>query len=161
MDLHLAVGGLLTRDPVLGTLLLNYAAHLGSWCTGSAGTAATSFIVPSWPADPHPPGPTGGQLFSVEAHVPREAAHRRHDSAAILDLVDAVLTDGAADGSVQTRRLPGEDLVGIGPNSVFTTATWLVAPALRETTRTATGLTPAAHRRLAPRARAGTRAHAP
>ncbi len=67
-DLHLVVGGLLTRDPMLGTLLLDHAAGL-QW----EQLTVPSSIVPSWAADDRPGASAGGELLTVEAHVSRSA----------------------------------------------------------------------------------------
>ena len=119
-DLHRAVGGLLTRDPLLGTLLLNYAAGL-MW----EQTPAPSSIIPSWAADDRPGAPAGGELFTVEAHVSRETPHPRRALDAVLDTVHAVLTAGP----VEVERLADTAVPDIGGGTVSRAATWALAPA--------------------------------
>src|SRR3712207_8628163 len=51
-----SVGGLLTRDPLLGTLLLHHAAGL-QW----EQLPVPSSIVPSWAADDRPGAPADGE----------------------------------------------------------------------------------------------------
>jgi hypothetical protein len=118
-DLHLVVGGLLTRDPLLATLLLNHAAGL-QW----GRLPVPSSIVPSWAADERPGAPTGGELLTVEAHVSRHAPrpHRCLDD--VLDTVHAVLTGGP----VRAERLDDGGVPDIGSGTVSRSATWALAP---------------------------------
>ncbi len=118
-DLRLVVGGLLTRDPLLGTLLLNHAAGL-QW----EQLPVPSSIIPSWAADDRPAAPAGGELLTIEAHVPRDAArpHRCLDD--VLDTVHAVLTGGP----VHAKRLDVGGVPDIGRGTVSRSATWALAP---------------------------------
>ncbi|MGR6967359.1 hypothetical protein ACU610_23155 [Geodermatophilus sp. URMC 61] len=118
-DLHLVVGGLLTRDPVLAPLLLNYATAL-QW----AQTPAPSSIVPSWAADERPGAPDGGELFTVEAHASRDTPHPHRYLDTVLDTVHAVLTRGP----VGVERLADVDVPDIGGGTVSRAATWALAP---------------------------------
>ncbi|TFV53936.1 hypothetical protein E4P41_20460 [Geodermatophilus sp. DF01-2] len=128
-DLRLVVGGLLTRDAVLGTLLLNYAAGLGCVCPEEGDTAVRSFIVPDWVVDSRASAPASSRLFTVEAHVRRDVPLPRRRLDTVLDRVDAVLTGAAGDESFSTRRLGGTDVLGIGVGTVSKTATWELTPA--------------------------------
>ena len=114
-DLRLAVGGLLTRDPLLSTLLLNHAASL-QW----EQTPAPSSIIPSWAADDRPGAPAGSQLFTVEAHVSRDATHPHRSLEAVLDTVHAVLTGGP----LGVERLADTAVPHIGGGTVSRAATW-------------------------------------
>ena len=114
-DLHLVVGGLLTRDPVLAPLLLNHAAAL-QW----EQAPSASSIVPSWAADERPGAPDSGELFTVEAHVSRDTPHPDRCLDAVLDTVHAVLTRGP----VGVERLADVDVPDIGGGTVSRAATW-------------------------------------
>jgi hypothetical protein len=130
-DLHLVVGGLLTRDPVLAPLLLNHAAAL-QW----AQAPASSSIVPSWAADERPGAPDGGELFTVEAHVSRETPHPHRCLDTVLDTVHAVLTRGP----VVVERLADTDVPDIGGGTVSRAATWALTLAVPDALgRPATG----------------------
>ena len=130
-DLHLVVGGLLTRDPVLASLLLNHAAAL-QW----AQAPASSSIVPSWAADERPGAPDGGELFTVEAHVSRETPHPHRCLDTVLDTVHAVLTRGP----VVVERLADTDVPDIGGGTVSRAATWALTLAVPDVLgRPATG----------------------
>ena len=118
-DLHLVVGGLLTRDPVLAPLLLHHAAALQC-----AQAPAASSIVPSWAADERPGAPDGGELFTVEAHVSRETPHPHRSLDTVLDTVHAVLTRGP----ISVERLADTDVPDIGGGTVSRVAPW--APSL-------------------------------
>ena len=119
-DLHLTVGGLLTRDPLLGTLLLNHAAAVLR-----EQTPAPSSIIPSWAADDRPGAPADGELFTVEAHVSRDAPHPHRALDAVLATVHTVLTGGA----VVVQRLADTDVPDIGSGTLSRAATWALAPA--------------------------------
>jgi hypothetical protein len=118
-DLHLVVGGLLTRDPLLATLLLNHAAGL-QW----EQLPVPSSIVPSWAADERPGAPAGGELLTVEAHVSRDAPHPHRCLDHVLDTVHAVLTGGP----VRIERLRTAGVPDIGRGTVSRSATWALAP---------------------------------
>ncbi len=118
-DLHLVVGGLLTRDPLLGPLLLNHAAGL-RW----EHPPARSSIVPSWAPDERPGAPAGSELLTVEASVPRDVARPHRCLDAVLDTVHAVLTGGP----VGAERLDAGDPPDIGGGTVSRAATWALAP---------------------------------
>ena len=119
--LHLVVGGLLTRDPVLAPLLLNHAAAL-QW----AQAPAASSIVPSWAADERPGAPDGSELLTVEARVPRDTPHPHRCLDTVLDTVHAALTGGP----VRVERLADADVPDIGGGTVSRAATWALAPAV-------------------------------
>ena len=91
-DLHLVVGGLLTRDAELGPLLVNYAARLGCLQPEDGGAAVQAFLVPDWVADSRPSAPPGSELFTVTAHVSRDTPQPHDRLDAVLDTVHAVLT---------------------------------------------------------------------
>ena len=120
-DLHLVVGGLLTRDAELGTLLVNYAARLGCLQPEDAGAAAQAFLVPDWVADSRPSAPPGSELFTVTAHVSRDTPQPH-------DRLDAVLTGAAAGESFSARRLGGPDVPSVGVGTVCRTAAWELTP---------------------------------
>ena len=117
-NLHLVVGGLLTRDPVLAHLLLNHAAAL-QW----ERTPAPSSIIPSWAADERPGAPDGGELLTVEAHVSRDTPYPHRCLDTVLDTVHAVLTRGP----VGVERLADADVPDIGGGTVSRAATWALA----------------------------------
>ena len=117
-DLHRTVGGLLTRDPLLGILLLNHAAAL-QW----EQAPAASSIVPSWAADDRLGAPAGGELLTVEAHVSRYAPRPRRCLDDVLDTVHAVLTGGP----VRAERLHDGGAPDIGRGTVSRSATWALA----------------------------------
>jgi hypothetical protein len=130
-DLHLVVGGLLTRDPVLAPLLLNHAAAL-QW----ERTPAPSSIVPSWAADERPGAPDGGELLTVEAHVARDTPHPHRCLDTVLDRVHAVLTRGP----VGVERLAYAEVPDIGRGTVSRAATWALTLATSDALgRLATG----------------------
>lgn len=117
-DLHRTVGGLLTRDPLVGNLLLNHAAALQG-----APPPAASLIVGSWADDDRPGAPAGGELFTVDAHVSRDVVHPHRALAAVLDTVHAVLTGG----HLTVERLTDTGVPNIGGGTVSRAATWAVA----------------------------------
>jgi hypothetical protein len=118
-DLHLVVGGLLTRDPLLGPLLLNHAVSL-QW----EHAPAPSSIVPSWAPDERPGAPAGSELLIVEASVPRDVAQPHRCLDAVLDAVHAVLTAGP----VAAERLDAAGPPDIGGGTVSRAATCALAP---------------------------------
>ena len=118
-DLHLTVGGLLTRDPLLPPLLLNHAPAL-QW----EQAPAMSSIIPSWSADHPPRASVGRELFTVEAHVSRDTEHPHRHLAAVLDAVHAVLTGGP----VGVERLDDTEVPDIGGGTVSRAATWALVP---------------------------------
>jgi hypothetical protein len=132
-DLHLTVGGLLTRDPLLGTLLLNHAASL-QW----EQAPAVSSLIPSWAADDRPGAAAGSELFTVVVHVSRDAAQPHHALDSVLDTVHAVLTAGP----VAVERLAGTAVPDIGGGTVSRAATWALAPAAAGVLRPAAGYRP-------------------
>jgi hypothetical protein len=133
-DLHLVVGGLLTRDPVLASLLLNHAAAL-QW----EQTPAPSSIIPSWAADERPGVPDGGELLTVQAHVARDTPHPHRCLDTVLDRVHAVLTRGP----VRVERLADVDVPDIGGGTVSRAATWALSLATSDALgRPATGYRP-------------------
>lgn len=119
-DLHRTVGGLLTRDRLLGALLLNHAAALQELQPQSL-----SLIVPWWAADERPGAPDDGELLTVQAHVSREVAHAHRCLVVVLDRVHAVLTGGP----VRAERLTEDAVPNIGGGTVSRAATWALAPA--------------------------------
>ena len=131
MDVRLAVGGLISRDAVLRSLVLNYAERLEQPRPGSATTeTTTAFIVPSWTDDDgrH----AVGDILEVQAHIAGggPAVHPYID--VILRLVHEVLTVDAASVSIRAQRLTrsGEILAG-GHDTVYKTATWQITAAPR------------------------------
>jgi hypothetical protein len=127
-DLHLVVGGLLTRDAELGTLLVNYAARLGCLQPEDGGAAVEAFLVPDWVADSRPSAPPGSELFTVTAHVSRDTPRPHERLDAVLDTVHAVLTGAAAGQSFSARRLGGPDVPTAGVGTVCRTAAWELTP---------------------------------
>lgn len=118
-DLHLAVGGLLTRHPLLGVLLLNHAASL-HW----EQAPAVSSLVPSWTADDRPGASAGSELFSVEVHVSRDTPHPHRALDAVLDQVHDVLTGEP----LGVERLEDTAVPDISGGTVSRTATWALVP---------------------------------
>ncbi len=118
-DLHLVVGGLLTRDPPLGTLLADRAAGLQR-----EQLPVPSSIVPSWAADDRPGAAVGSELFTVEAHVSRDTERPHRRLATVLDTVHAVLTGGP----VRAERLGDGGVPDLGRGTVSRSATWAPAP---------------------------------
>lgn len=127
-DLHLQVGGLLTRNAELRTLLLGYAARLGCLQPEDDDAPVQAFLVPDWVADSRPSAPPGSELFTATVHVSRDAPepHQRLD--AVLDTVHAVLTGVAAGESFSARRLGGPDVPTVGVDTVCRTAAWELTP---------------------------------
>ena len=119
-DLHLVVGGLLTRDPLLAGLLLNHAVA-SQWAEAPAASA----LVPSWAADDRPGAPAGSELFTVEVSVTRDTPrpHRYLDT--VLGTVHAVLTSGPLDA----ERLADAEVPDIGAGTVSRAVTWALTPA--------------------------------
>ncbi|MGK5111701.1 MULTISPECIES: hypothetical protein [unclassified Geodermatophilus] len=150
MDLRLAVGGLLTRNAVLSTLLLNYADRIVQASPGPGAASAPCFIVPSWSADQC--ARPGCQLLTVEAHTCRTDPRRRENLDAVLWLLQEVLTGDEAVASITARLLgTSDDLVPGDRDTVVRVGTWEIAPASSATARSHS---------LAPAARAGSRARA-
>ena len=128
MNLRLAVGGLLARDAVLGTLLLNYADHLQHGGHGSD-TPPPCFIVPDWVADPFSTASPESELFMVEVHTSRRDPRRGHNLDGILDLLDEVLTQPATVEPITARRLGTSSEIRDGGSTVFRTGMWAIASA--------------------------------
>lgn len=129
MNLRLVVGGLLTRDAVLGRLLLNYADRLQHGHLGQGTRTATCFIVPSWTVDARPSAPLGSELFTVEVHVSRDDPRGHRSFEVVLQLLHAALIDDAR-GLITVRSLgtsPG--VMASGLDTVFKVGTWEIAPA--------------------------------
>jgi hypothetical protein len=136
MSLRLAVGGLLVRDAVLGTLLLNYADRLEH---RRSGCSAPCFIVPGW-SGRGSADPPESELFTVEAHTSVADPRREDNLDAILRLLHAVLTDGAVDRSITARRVGTSPKVhDSGLDTVFRVGTWAIAPAAARRVLAATG----------------------
>ena len=127
-DLHLVVGGLLTRSAELGTLLLNYAARLGCVQPEDGDVPVHAFLVPDWVTDSRPSAPAGSELFTVTVHVPRDAPQPGQRLDAVLDSVHAVLTGAVAGESFDARRLGGPDVPTVGVDTVCRTAAWELTP---------------------------------
>ncbi len=150
MDIRLAVGGLLTRDAVLGTLLQNYADRLGQLSPGRGTSTAPCFIVPSWSDDWF--ARPERRLLTVEAHTSRTDPRPRENVDAVLGLLHEVLTGDEAVASITARLLgTSDDLVPGDRDTVARVGTWEIAPA---SSATALG-----HSRT-PAARAGSRGRA-
>ncbi|MGY1692626.1 hypothetical protein [Geodermatophilus sp. SYSU D01105] len=120
MDLRLVVGGLLTRDAVLGTLLLNYAERLER---GRPGPGGDSFIVPSW-EDRAPGAPHETRVLTVAAHTCREDPRAGEHLDAVLELVHAVLTGEEARGSITARAHGSSADLQTGVDTVAKVGTW-------------------------------------
>ena len=130
MDLRLVVGGLLARNPVLSTLLLNYADRLRPGFSAPGGTTtATCFIVPTWTVDHRPSAPLTSELLTVEAHTSREDPDGPRELDLVLALLHAVLTDDHASRSITARRLgAAADLVAGGSDTVGKVDVWEITP---------------------------------
>lgn len=128
MNLRLVVGGLLTRDPVLGTLLLNYADRLEHGGRGSD-TTPPSFIVPDWVADFRSTAAPESELFTVEVHTSRGDPRRGHNLDVILDLLDEVLTQPATAEPITARRLDTCSEIRDSCSTAFRTGMWAIASA--------------------------------
>jgi hypothetical protein len=129
MDLRREVGGLLTRNAVLRTLLMNYADRLEQSCAGNGSATAPCFIVPTWDVDRRLSRRPRSRVLTVEAHTSR-GDRSRDDLDAILRLVHVVLTDDHAGTSITARRL--DTSAGVrtsGLDTVVRMGSWEIAPA--------------------------------
>jgi hypothetical protein len=129
MDLRLVVGGLLTRNAVLGTLLMNYADRLEQGCSGQYAATGPCFIVPTWTVVPRASTPSRSHLLRVEAHAAGTDPGRHQELDAILRLLHLVLTDDHASTSITARRLgTSACVVAGGHDSVVQVGTWDIVP---------------------------------
>jgi hypothetical protein len=127
MDLRRVVGGLLTRDPVLSALLLNYADRLER---GRSAPPDPRFIVPSW-EDRAPGTPHETRLLTVAAHTCRDDPRPHDHLGAVLALVHGVLTGEEARRSITARTAGASAELQVGVDTVGKVATWEItlAPA--------------------------------
>jgi hypothetical protein len=138
MNVRLEVGGLLTRNAVLSTLLLSYAERLEQECSGCATATAPCFIVPMWTLDQRRSVPEASGLLTVEAHTSRNDPRSHENPDSILALLHSVLTDDQASGSITARRLPtSPDLVPGRRGTVCKVGTWEIALAPARAPRSA------------------------
>jgi hypothetical protein len=129
MDLRLVVGGLLTRNGVLSTLLMNYADRLEQGRFGRDTATAPCFIVPTWSIDARPSAPLRSQWLTVEAHTSRNDPSRHHNLDTILRLLHGVLTDDHAGRLITARRLSTSAvLMTRGLDTDFRVGTWEITP---------------------------------
>jgi len=127
MNLRLVVGGLLARDAVLGTLLLNYADRLQRGVRGS-GTTPPCFIVPAWVGDFRSIISPESEVLKVEVHTFRGDPRRGHDLDVILRLLDRVLTRPAAGEQITARRVEtSPETRDSGAGTVFKIGAWEIA----------------------------------
>jgi hypothetical protein len=128
MDHRLVVGGLIARNAVLSTLLLNYADRLEKGSLGHGAATAPSFIVPIWSVGRFPYAPIGNRLLTVEAHTSSTDPRCQENLDTILRLLHVVLTDDHASSSITARRLSTTaGLRSSGPDTVVKAGTWDVA----------------------------------
>jgi hypothetical protein len=120
MDLRRVVGGLLTRDAVLSTLLLNYADRLER---GPSAATDPRFIVPSWD-DGVPGAPHETRVLTVAAHTCREDPRPHDHLDAVLGLLDRVLTGEEARRSITARPATTSADLQVGVDTVAKVATW-------------------------------------
>jgi|tagenome__1003787_1003787.scaffolds.fasta_scaffold20783379_2 hypothetical protein len=129
MDLRLVVGGLIARNPVLSTLLANYAARLEEDRFGYGAATSPSFIVPTWSVDRFSHVPAGSRLLTVEAHTSSTDPRRHENLDTILRVVHMVLTDDHAGAAIIARRLATPaDLVASDLGTVVRVGMWDIAP---------------------------------
>jgi hypothetical protein len=129
MDLRRVVGGLIARNAVLSTLLMNYADRLRQGRSGHGTATAACFIVPDWSQDQLPSAPLRGRLFTVEAHTSRTDPRLHGNLDTILGLVDVVLTDDHASTSITARRVDAAaDLRTTGSDTVVRVGSWDITP---------------------------------
>ena len=128
MNLRLVVGGLMVRDAVLGTLLVNYANLLQMGPDRAAGAPAPWYIVPSWADDERLTAEAGGQLLTVEIHAPRDAPSPEGSLDAVLQLLQSVLSSREATTAITARFLGLANAGPSGEETVRTAGTWVIAP---------------------------------
>jgi hypothetical protein len=121
MHLRRVVGGLLTRDPVLSTLLLNYADRLARGRLGPG--ADPRFVVPSW-TDPVPEKPDETRVLTIAAHTCRDDPSPHDHLDAVLGLLHGVLTGEEARRSITTRYRGTSADLQAGVDTVAKVATW-------------------------------------
>ena len=130
MDVRLAVGGLLTRNAVLSTLLVNYADRLEQGRSGRGAPLAPCFIVPTWwRVGEDPTAPAGPDLLTVAAHASRNDPHHAENLDSILRLLQVVLTDDHARASIIARRLGMfDEHASTDRDTVTRVGIWTIAP---------------------------------
>jgi hypothetical protein len=129
MDLRREVGGLLTRNAVLRTLLMNYADRLQQSCAGNGSATAPCFIVPTWDVDRRLSRRPRSRVLTVEAHTSCSDPTRDEDLDAILRLVHVVLTDDHAGTSITARRLAtSAEVTTSGRDTVVRMGFWEIVP---------------------------------
>ena len=126
MHLRLVVGGLLTRDPVLCTLLVAYADRL-QWST-APGARPSCFIVPRWTVDGPEGLPGEAEVLTVQVHAARGLPGGRERTEEVWRLVQSALTGERAVQQVRARSVgtPAE-LVDSHLGSVCRARSWQVA----------------------------------
>jgi hypothetical protein len=132
MDVRLAVGGLLTRNAVLSTLLVNYADRLEEGWPGRGASTASCFIVPAWwSVGQRPTATTAPHLLSVTAHASLSDPDHAVNLDSILRLLQGVLTDDHARASITARRLVTSDDQASGdPDTATRVGIWEITPVL-------------------------------
>jgi hypothetical protein len=129
MDLRLLVGGLLTRNTVLSTLLMNYAERLKRGRAGHGTTTASCFIRPTWRIEEDRSAEIARHLLIVEAHAARTDPRHEENLDTILRLLDVVLTDEHASAAITARRLETAAGGGLGGRSTAVrVGMWEIAP---------------------------------
>ena len=105
MDLRFATFGLIFRSVVLRPLLVNYADRLEHGHAPEGMPASSCFVRLRWAVDESTPIPSGTELLSAEAHMPRfgEADDVYLDF--VLQRVRAALTGETAAPLVTARWL--------------------------------------------------------
>ena len=147
MNLRLVVGGLMFRDAVLGTLLVNYANLLEAGPSRAARAAALWYIVPSWADDERLTAEAGGQLLTVEIHAPRDVPSPESGLDAVLQRLRAVLSGRETPTTITARFLGLADAGPGGDETVRKAGTWLVAPTPIDEPRRADSREPTTHGR--------------
>jgi hypothetical protein len=142
MDLRFAAFELITRDPTLRALLVNYADRVehGHAPNGTA----PCFLALKWSDNDRPGAPAGSQLLTARVHMPRRCSSEPPFLDLVLVRLRAALRVNPANALITTRCLEtSQEVMEDGPDTIFKTSTFEIAPAPRQRTGAALlGLAP-------------------
>jgi hypothetical protein len=129
MDIRSVVFDLIDRDVALRAFGVAHARRGQHDPTEGRSNDQSCFIVLEWAADDRPWSPAGAQLLTIRAHLPRERMSQHLILDFLLQRLRAVLSAGAAGGSIMSRHQgTSSDVADSGFDTVFKSSTFQVAP---------------------------------
>jgi hypothetical protein len=129
MDLRFEAFNLIDRDPVLRALLLNYANRLQYAGPSNATANDDCFLVLTWTGGEQVDAPTGTQVLTAEAHLPRSGWSECRYLDFVLQRLAAALAHNAAKRVVTARCVATSRQVREGDDdTIFKSSTFEIAP---------------------------------